>query len=167
MSTNVIAAGDQVVITDAWGEGLTTEALSGVETAGHSFPVVWVARPLRNGETERAPWPAEAVRPAAHQRASSRPTTGTRAVKRSGEDGKIEYEITAPDGNVKTLSMARDYTHVRTVDRGEDSPDGRYLTTLHHSTEEAGKKHPIHGKAPVSAAPIEWVGATPAVEIKQ
>jgi hypothetical protein len=60
----VIAPGDEVVITDAWGDELTTQALSGVETTGHNFPVVWIARPLRGGGTERAPWPAESVRPA-------------------------------------------------------------------------------------------------------
>ena len=53
-----------VVITDAFGTEIPTTALSGVETAGHSFPVVWVERPLKDGGTDKAPWPVEAVRPA-------------------------------------------------------------------------------------------------------
>ena len=53
-----------MVITDAFGQEIRTRALSGIETDGHSFPVVWVERPLKTGGTERAPWPAEAVRPA-------------------------------------------------------------------------------------------------------
>lgn len=64
MQTTEIAPGTAVVITDAYGDEIQTVALSGVETAGHSFPVVWVERPLNDGTSERAPWPLEAVRPA-------------------------------------------------------------------------------------------------------
>lgn len=64
METTDIAPGVPVVITDAYGAEMPTTALSGVETAGHDFPVVWVERPLKGGGTERAPWPLEAVRPA-------------------------------------------------------------------------------------------------------
>jgi hypothetical protein len=59
-----IAPGTPVIITDASGTEIPTTALSGIETEGHSFPVVWVERPLTNGSTDRAPWPLEAVRPA-------------------------------------------------------------------------------------------------------
>jgi len=62
METTTITAGDRVFITDARGVELPTKALSGVETQGHSFPVVWVERPLINGGVEPAPWPADAVR---------------------------------------------------------------------------------------------------------
>ena len=56
--------GTGVLITDAYGQTIPTRALSGVEKAGHSFPVVWVERPLTDGTTDRVPWPADAVRPA-------------------------------------------------------------------------------------------------------
>jgi hypothetical protein len=64
MTTATIAAGTKVVIVDAEGQEHEVEALSGVESQGHSFPVVWVARPLIDGGTDRVPWPLEAVRPA-------------------------------------------------------------------------------------------------------
>lgn len=64
MKTAEITNGTAVVITDAYGNEIHTIALSGVETTGHSFPVVWVERPLKTGGTEPAPWPLEAVRPA-------------------------------------------------------------------------------------------------------
>jgi hypothetical protein len=59
-----IAPGVRVIITDAYGTEIQTTALSGVETSGNSFPVVWVERPLNSGGTEHAPWPLEAARPA-------------------------------------------------------------------------------------------------------
>jgi len=64
MPPTKIAAGTTVFIKDAYGNDIRTVALSGVETAGHSFPVVWVERPLKNGDTEPAPWPLEDVRAA-------------------------------------------------------------------------------------------------------
>jgi hypothetical protein len=64
MEATDIAPGVPVVITDAYGAQIRTIALSGVETAGHSFPVVWVERPLNGGGSERAPWPLEAVKAA-------------------------------------------------------------------------------------------------------
>ena len=63
METATIAPGDTVVITDANDRTYTVTALSGIEYEGHSFPVVWVARPLADGGTDRVPWPTEAVRP--------------------------------------------------------------------------------------------------------
>ena len=62
MRTAEITRGTPVVIVDAFGDEIHTIALSGIETAGHSFPVVWVERPLKGGGTEPAPWPLEAVR---------------------------------------------------------------------------------------------------------
>lgn len=59
---DTIEQGAKVVIVDAEGRELPTTALSGVETAGHSFPVVWVARPLAGGGADHVPWPAESVR---------------------------------------------------------------------------------------------------------
>jgi hypothetical protein len=64
METTDIAPGVPVIITDAYGAEIRTTALSGIETEGHSFPVVWVERPLKAGGTDRAPWPLEAVRAA-------------------------------------------------------------------------------------------------------
>lgn len=64
MDTTTITAGMKVVATDVDGHEHEMEALSGLETAGHSFPVVWVARPLVSGDTDRVPWPADAIRPA-------------------------------------------------------------------------------------------------------
>jgi hypothetical protein len=64
MNTAEISPGMAVIITDAFGTEIKTTALSGVETEGHSFPVVWVERPLKDGGTDRVPWPLEAVRPA-------------------------------------------------------------------------------------------------------
>ena len=60
--TAEIACGVPVIITDAYGAEHRTTALSGVETKGHSFPVIWVERPLTAGGTEPAPWPMESVR---------------------------------------------------------------------------------------------------------
>ena len=57
----MITAGTAVMITDASGEQHETEALSGVEATGHSFPVVWVNRPLYVGGFEPMPWPADSV----------------------------------------------------------------------------------------------------------
>jgi hypothetical protein len=62
MQTAEIIAGAPVVITDAFGDEIPTIALSGIEVSGHSFPVVWVERPLKNGDTEPAPWPLDAVK---------------------------------------------------------------------------------------------------------
>lgn len=62
MATTTIQAGTQVVITDAEGAEHLAEALSGIEQKGHSFPVVWVNRPMRTGGFEPTPWPADAVR---------------------------------------------------------------------------------------------------------
>jgi hypothetical protein len=64
MQTTTIVPGMTVIVVDAEGVEHQVEALSGVETGGHNFPVVWVARPLAAGGTDRVPWPAEAVRPA-------------------------------------------------------------------------------------------------------
>jgi len=64
MRTMEITEGMPVIITDAFGHETKTLALSGIEVAGHTFPVIWVERPLKNGKTEPAPWPLEAVRPA-------------------------------------------------------------------------------------------------------
>ena len=61
MPDHPISVGDDVVIIDAFGQELATRALSGLESKGHSFPVVWVERRVGTG-TEPAPWPAEAVR---------------------------------------------------------------------------------------------------------
>ena len=69
METTEITSGVPVIITDAYGAEIRTTALSGIEREGHTFPVVWVERPLKDGGTEPAPWPLEAVRPAlAHVR---------------------------------------------------------------------------------------------------
>lgn len=57
-----LAPGTGVTITDAYGQSIETRALSGIEKVGHSFPVVWVERPLADGSTDRVPWPADAVR---------------------------------------------------------------------------------------------------------
>ncbi len=65
MQASEITAGSPVIITDAYGNEIKTRALSGVEVDGRgSFPVVRVERPLKDGSTENAPWPLEAVRPA-------------------------------------------------------------------------------------------------------
>ncbi len=65
MQENDIIAGSLVIITDADGNEIKTRALSGVEVDGRgAFPVVRVERPLKDGSTESAPWPLEAVRPA-------------------------------------------------------------------------------------------------------
>lgn len=56
-----IAPGIAVIIRDANGTEIPATALSGIETEGHSFPVVWVQRPLADGGTDRAPWPLGAV----------------------------------------------------------------------------------------------------------
>jgi len=62
VSNTTIQAGSKVVITDADGVEHLTEALSGIEQKGHSFPIVWVNRPMRTGGFEPTPWPAEAVK---------------------------------------------------------------------------------------------------------
>lgn len=62
MSTTTIAPGTKVIITDSGGNDHECEALSGVEQGGHSFPLVWVNRPLYGGGFEPTPWPADAVR---------------------------------------------------------------------------------------------------------
>jgi hypothetical protein len=62
MEAAEITPGMAVIITDSLGTEIKTTALSGVETEGHSFPVVWVERPLTDGSTDRVPWPFEAVR---------------------------------------------------------------------------------------------------------
>lgn len=61
MSTE-IRAGMRVIVTDAAGEEHEVEALSGVQTKGHAFPLVWVNRPLTSGGFEPTPWPADSVR---------------------------------------------------------------------------------------------------------
>ena len=66
MTTTTIAAGSRVIITDADGVEHEVDALSGVEIKGHSFPLVWVNRPLKSGDFEPTPWPAESVRVAPH-----------------------------------------------------------------------------------------------------
>lgn len=62
MATTTIHPHSKVIITDADGEEHAVEALSGVERKGHAFPIVWVNRPLRSGDFEPIPWPAENVR---------------------------------------------------------------------------------------------------------
>jgi hypothetical protein len=63
MQENDIAVGSPVIITDAYGNEIKTRALSGIEFGGRwTFPVVRVKRPLKDGSTESAPWPLEAVR---------------------------------------------------------------------------------------------------------
>jgi hypothetical protein len=62
MKTTTIEPGVRVVITDAGGDEHVVEALSGIVQKGHSFPIVWVNRPLASGDFEPMPWPAEAVR---------------------------------------------------------------------------------------------------------
>ena len=65
MRDGEITPGSPVIITDAYGNEIKTRALSGVEVDRRgSFPVVRVERPLKDGSTESAPWPLEAVRPA-------------------------------------------------------------------------------------------------------
>jgi hypothetical protein len=59
---NPIEAGARILITDVEGKSHESVALSGVEMTGHSFPVVWVNRPLHAGGFEPMPWPAENVR---------------------------------------------------------------------------------------------------------
>jgi hypothetical protein len=59
-----VHAGDKLVAEDAFGNVFETRAVSDVEIEGHNFPVVWIERPLKDGTTERVPWPADAVRPA-------------------------------------------------------------------------------------------------------
>ncbi len=62
MTTTTIAPGTRVIITDADGAEHEVEALSAVEQKGHAFPLVWVNRPLKSGDFEPTPWPAESVR---------------------------------------------------------------------------------------------------------
>ena len=57
-----VAPGVRVIIKDAYGAEHEAEDLSGVEDKGHTFPVVWVNRPLHKGGFEPWPWPAEDVR---------------------------------------------------------------------------------------------------------
>lgn len=64
-----IRKGDQVVITDAFGQEKSRRAASGV-VDGHDFPVVWVCREeewsaaIAEGRSPDAvPWPAEDVQP--------------------------------------------------------------------------------------------------------
>jgi len=52
--------GQRVVIKDAYGHYHQAIATSGVETRGHSFPIVWVV--LADGR-EPLPWPVEDVSP--------------------------------------------------------------------------------------------------------
>jgi hypothetical protein len=66
MATTMIEAGTKVIITDAFGADHEVEALSGVEDEGHAFPLVWVNRPLKSGEFEPVPWPADSVRAVSH-----------------------------------------------------------------------------------------------------
>ena len=63
MAGDAVQPGDAVIITDAFGREHHTKALSVLEVKGHTFPVVWVERPLTGGGWDRAPWPVEAVRP--------------------------------------------------------------------------------------------------------
>lgn len=62
MGAITIEAGMRVIITDVDGHDHEVEALSGVEKKGHSFPVVWVNRPMKTGDFEPMPWPADSVR---------------------------------------------------------------------------------------------------------
>lgn len=63
MDVATIEPGTQVRITDAGGREFVVLAVSGVESEGHSFPVVMVQRPLADGGTDVVPWPASAVTP--------------------------------------------------------------------------------------------------------
>lgn len=62
MDATEITQGTKLIITDASGTEHEAEALSGVEHKGHSFPIVWVNRPLKSGGFDPTPWPADAVR---------------------------------------------------------------------------------------------------------
>ena len=63
MATRYFHPGMMVTVLDADGTKHHVKALSGVETEGHNFPVVWIERPLAAGGVDRVPWPAEAVEP--------------------------------------------------------------------------------------------------------
>lgn len=62
MIATEIQQGDLVLAVDAYGRELTMTAESGVEVAGHDFPIVWVSRTLPDGTTDRVPWPLESLR---------------------------------------------------------------------------------------------------------
>jgi hypothetical protein len=62
MKTLSIEPGDTIHIVDVDGREFPARALSGVESDGHLFPIVWVERPLAKGGTDRVPWPADSVR---------------------------------------------------------------------------------------------------------
>jgi hypothetical protein len=62
METAEIRPGSQVVAVDIDGNEHPVRALSTVETDGHTFPVVWIERPLSNGGSDRVPWPAESIK---------------------------------------------------------------------------------------------------------
>ena len=49
-----------MVVNDAFGEEHHMIALTGIETAGHDFPIVWVRDPQQEGQ--RIPWPVESLR---------------------------------------------------------------------------------------------------------
>ena len=61
MKTMSIDPGAMIQIIDVEGRRFPARALSGVETEGHAFPVVWVERPLLRGGTDRVPWPADSI----------------------------------------------------------------------------------------------------------
>ncbi|HEX9774228.1 MAG TPA: hypothetical protein VGB83_01420 [Actinomycetota bacterium] len=63
-----IAPGEIVVAINAFGERHPRRALTGIESEGHDFPVVWLCSEeewqdaLREGrDPEGIPWPAEDV----------------------------------------------------------------------------------------------------------
>ena len=55
-----VEPGAAVVVVDAFGNEHDMVALTGVETDGHDFPVVWVRDPQRR--ESRIPWPVESLR---------------------------------------------------------------------------------------------------------
>lgn len=62
METLEISRGEIVEVLDRHGHPHRMEAVTEVETEGHSFPVVLVRRPLVDGTFDIVPWPAESVR---------------------------------------------------------------------------------------------------------
>lgn len=55
-----VQPGTMVIVRDALGNEHRMQAMTGVESKGHDFPVVWVASPATG---HRIPWPADALRP--------------------------------------------------------------------------------------------------------
>ena len=58
--TSSVEPGVAVVVSDVFGEEHHMIALTGIETAGHDFPIVWVRDSQQEGQ--RIPWPVESLR---------------------------------------------------------------------------------------------------------